>query len=69
MAVTVQHRESGQTFTGKFATCSAGKVSLWSGIMADKKGGWRGCGKKLGVFPEADVTVAADEPDREVRRA
>lgn len=69
VAVTVQNRDSGQVFKGKFASIKDGDVALWSGVMADKKGGFRGCGKKVGVFSETSVTVTADEPAREVRRA
>ena len=68
MAVRIVDKESGQTFTGKFADVKEGTVSLWSGIMSDKKGGFRGCGKKVGVFPEANVTIEADDPAREIKR-
>lgn len=60
--------QTGQTHTGKFADFREGSVSLWSGIMSDKKGGFRGCGRKVGVFPEGEVAIDADEPGRETRR-
>ncbi len=69
MAVQVTNKESGQTFTGKFADVRGGNVSLWSGVMSDRKGGFRGCGRKIAVFPEASVTVTADDPAREIKRA
>jgi hypothetical protein len=35
--------------------------------MSDKKGGWRGCGKRL-QFPADSVTVTADEPTKELKQ-
>jgi hypothetical protein len=52
--------------TGKFASVSHETVALFSGIMADKKGGFRGCGKKR-VFDARLVDVAADAPQKEIR--
>lgn len=69
MAVKLVNKKSGQALTGKFADIKGGSVHLWSGSMSDKKGGFRGCGKKLGVFPEAEVTVTADDPTKEMKRA
>lgn len=68
MAVKVVAKKGGQALSGKFAEIREGTVSLWSGIMSDQKGGVRGCGKKLGTFPEAEVIIKADDPTREVRR-
>lgn len=67
MAVKVVIKETGETITGKFASLEAGKVGLFSGIMSDKKGGFRGCGKKRVLDVDA-VTVTADDPDREIKR-
>lgn len=67
MAVKVVVTETGEAITGKFASLEAGKVGLFSGIMSDKKGGMRGCGKKR-VFEAARVTVIADDPETEIRR-
>ncbi|MBI4298694.1 MAG: hypothetical protein HY666_02940 [Chloroflexi bacterium] len=67
MAVKVVIKETGETVTGKFATFEAEKVGLFSGIMADKKGGFRGCGRKR-VFDVAAVTVTADDPDKEFKQ-
>lgn len=68
MAVKVVNKQGGQTFTGKFVDIKEGTVSLWSGMVADKKGDFRGCGRKVGAFPEATVTIQADDPTREIRR-
>ena len=38
-----------------------------TGIMSDKKGGWRGCGKKIAFAADA-VTVKADEPAKELKQ-
>jgi hypothetical protein len=35
--------------------------------MSDKKGGWRGCGKKT-IFAADAVTVKADDPVRELKQ-
>lgn len=67
MAVKVVVKESGQTVTGKFVSIEAGKVGLFSGIMSDKKGGFRGCGKKT-TFDVALVTWTADDPKTEVKQ-
>ncbi|MBI4537878.1 MAG: hypothetical protein HY704_00025 [Gemmatimonadetes bacterium] len=67
MAVTVVVKKTGETVAGKYATIGNGKVNLSSGIMADKKGGFRGCGRKQ-VFDAADVTVKADDPAKEIKR-
>ncbi|HXH12421.1 MAG TPA: hypothetical protein VNP04_21965 [Alphaproteobacteria bacterium] len=67
MAVKVVIKETGETITGKFASLEADKVSLYAGIMPDKKGRFRGCGKKR-VFDMAAVMLAADDPDKELKR-
>lgn len=67
MAVKVVDKATGETHTGKFARIVGGSVNLFSGIMSDKKGGFRGCSRKQ-VFDEAKVTVTADDPDRELKR-
>lgn len=67
MAVTVVVKRTGETTVGKFASIENGKVNLFSGIMSDKKGGYRGCGRKQ-IFDAAVVTVTADSPGKEVRR-
>ncbi len=67
MGVTVTIKETGQTVTGKFAAVEGENVGLFSGIMSDKKGGFRGCGKKQ-VFKAAAVVVKADDPARELRQ-
>ncbi len=66
MAVTVLVKATGEKFTGKFATVEAGQVGLFSGIMSDKKGGFRGCGKKTSFAAEA-VEVQASQPELEIR--
>ena len=67
MAVKVVIKETGETVIGKYAVIEAGQVGLFSGIMSDKKGGFRGCGKKR-VFEGPAVTVAADDPAKELRQ-
>ncbi|MBI2305652.1 MAG: hypothetical protein HYU86_13025 [Chloroflexi bacterium] len=58
----------GVEFSGKLVVIKGEEVALWSGIMPDKKGGFRGCGKKQ-VFPRQGVTVNADNPDTEIKNA
>ncbi|MBI4219588.1 MAG: hypothetical protein HY682_05530 [Chloroflexi bacterium] len=67
MAVKVLIKKTGATITGKFAVLEKDAVGLFSGITSDKKGGFRGCGKKS-VFAASDVTVQADNPATEVKR-
>ncbi|MBI4213408.1 MAG: hypothetical protein HY534_03795 [Chloroflexi bacterium] len=67
MAVKVVINDTGQALIGKFASFDADKVGLFSGIMSDKKGGFRGCGKKQ-VFDASAVTVTADDFEKEIRR-
>lgn len=66
MGVKVVDRETGKTLMGKFAKLEQGQVLLYFGCMADKKGGLRGCGKKI-TFPAAQVNVVADEPALELK--
>jgi len=66
MAVKVVKKSTGDVQQGKFAVIKGGNVALYSGIMADKKGGWRGCGKRW-LFPVEEVTVSADNPDQEIQ--
>lgn len=67
MAVTVVVKETGQTITGKFLVTEGEKINLYTGIMADKKGGFRGCGKKL-VFDALAVTMTVDDPQKEMKQ-
>jgi len=67
MAVKVIIKETGETITGKFAVMESDKVGLFSGIMSDKKGGFRGCGKKR-IFAASSITVMADDPKKEIKQ-
>jgi hypothetical protein len=67
MSVTVIDKTSGKEITGKYAAVKGGEVGLFSGIMSDKKGGWRGCGKKT-VFMLDGVTVKADDLAKELKQ-
>ena len=67
MSVRVVDKKTGQETTGKYASVKGGQVSLYTGIMSDKKGGWRGCGKRI-AFPAEDVTVTADDPTKELKQ-
>jgi hypothetical protein len=67
MPVKVVDKKSAKESTGKWAAVKGGEVHLWSGIMSDKKGGWRGCGRKT-VFPATSVTVTADDPKKELKK-
>ena len=67
MSVRVVDNETGKESTGKYAVTKGGQVSLYTGIMSDKRGGWRGCGRRR-VFQEDSVSVSADEPAKELRR-
>ncbi|HKZ51506.1 MAG TPA: hypothetical protein VJ256_07090 [Dehalococcoidia bacterium] len=66
MAVKVVNKATGETQQGKFALVKSDSVALYSGIMADKKGGWRGCGKRW-LFPADGVEVVADNPQQELQ--
>jgi hypothetical protein len=61
-------KETGETVLGKFAAIQGDQVGLFSGIMADRKGGFRGCGKKQ-VFEARVVTIRADDPAKELKGA
>lgn len=67
MGVKVVDKKTGKETVGKYAAVKGGQVKLYTGIMADKKGGYRGCGKCL-VFPAESVTVTADNPAKELKR-
>jgi len=67
MTVKLEIKETGETITGKFASFEGDKVGLFSGIMSNKQGGFRGCGQKR-VFEAAAVTVTADDPEKETKR-
>ena len=67
MSVRVVDKKTGKETTDKYASVKGGQVSLYSGIMSDKKGGWRGCGKRT-VFPVEGITLAADDPAKELKQ-
>ncbi len=67
MSVKVIDKKTGEETTGKYAAIKGGQVNLYTGIMSDKKGGWRGCGKRL-QFAADSVTVTADEPAKELKQ-
>ena len=67
MSVKVVDKKTGKETLGKYAVIKGEQVNLYTGIMSDKKGGWRGCGKRL-QFPAESVTVTADEPTKELRK-
>lgn len=66
MPVRVKDKKTGEEAVGKWAAIKGSEVQLWSGIMSDKKGGWRGCGKRS-TFAAVDVTISADDPARELK--
>lgn len=65
MSVKVIDKQTGEETVGKFALKKGGQLNLYTGIMSNKKGGWRGCGKRI-VFPAENVTVTADDPAKEL---
>ena len=67
MSIKVVDKKTGKETTGKYAVIKGGQVNLYTGIMSDKKGGWRGCGKRL-LFSAENVTVTADEPTKELKQ-
>ncbi len=67
MSVKVVDKKTGKETIGKYAIIKSGQVSLYTGIMSDKKGGYRGCGKRL-KFPSDSVTVTADDPTKELKQ-
>ncbi|MBI4267557.1 MAG: hypothetical protein HY662_02100 [Chloroflexi bacterium] len=68
MTVRIMDKKSGNETVGKYALVKSSEVSLYTGIMSDRKGGWRGCGKRI-VFPASDVTVTADDPAKELKQS
>ena len=67
MSVKVVDKKTKQETAGKYALIKGGQVSLYTGIMSDKKGGWRGCGRRI-AFPADSVTVTADDPAKELKQ-
>ena len=67
MSVKVMDKTTGKETVGKYALIKGGQVSLYKSIMSDKKGGWRGCGKRI-AFATDNVTITADDPTKELRR-
>lgn len=67
MSVKVVEKKTGKQTIGKYAVIKGGEVSLYTGIMSDKKGGWRGCGRRI-LFPAESVTVTADDPAKELKK-
>lgn len=67
MAVKVVEKATGKVTQGKYAAIKGKEVTLYSGMMSDKKGGWRGCGKCT-KFPADAVTVSADDPAKEIKK-
>ncbi len=67
MSVKVVDKKAGGETVGKYALVKGGQVNLYTGIMSDKKGGWRGCGKRI-VFPAESVTVTANDPTKELKQ-
>ncbi len=60
-------KETGEPRTGKFAFLEADKVGLFLSIMSDKKGGFRGCGKKR-IFEVPASAVKPDDPAKEIKQ-
>ena len=67
MPVKVTEKATGNVSTGKFAAIKGKEVTLYSGMMSDKQGGWRGCGKCTKFSADA-VTVSADDPAKELKK-
>ncbi len=67
MSVKVIDKQTGEETVGKFALVKGDQVNLYTGIMSDKKGGWRGCGKRI-IFPTESVTITADDPTKELKQ-
>ena len=66
MSVKVVDKRTSKETIGKYAVIKGGQVNLYTGIMSDKKGGWRGCGRRL-LFAADSVTVTADDPGKELK--
>ena len=67
MPVAIVIRETGEEVTGKCTSIDAKNACLLWGIISDKKGCFRGDGKK--AVAAAAVTVAADDPSKELMTA
>ena len=67
MSVRVKDKKTGKETVGKYALVKGGQVSLYTSIMSDKKGGWRGCGKRI-AFPADTVSITADDPSKELKQ-
>jgi hypothetical protein len=67
MAVKVIEKAMGKVTTGKYAATNGKDIRLYSGIMSDKKGGWRGCGTCTAFSADA-VSVSAGDPARELKK-
>ncbi len=67
MSVKVVDKQTGTETIGKYASVKEGQVALYSGIMSDRKGGWRGCGRRQ-TFSADAVTMTADSPDKEIKQ-
>ncbi len=67
MSVKIVDKNTGKETVGKYASIKGREVNLYTGIMSDKKGGWRGCGRRT-TFPVESVTVVADDPGKELKQ-
>jgi hypothetical protein len=67
MPVKIVDKDSGKETVGKWAAFKGQEIHLWSGIMSDKKGGWRGCGKRT-VFTAENVKIVADDSTKELKK-
>ena len=67
MSVKVMDNTTSKETISKYALIKGDQISLYTGIMSDKKGGWRGCGKRI-AFPSDSVTITADDPAKELKR-
>ena len=67
MSVKVVDKKTGKETLGKYALIKSDQVNLYTGIMSDRKGGWRGCGKRI-VFSAESVTVIANDPTKELKQ-
>lgn len=66
MAVRGVSQRTGETITRKVASIEGGTTGVFSGIMADKKGRFRGCGKKQ-LCEAAAAKVIANDPQKKIR--
>ena len=67
MSVKIVDKKTGEETIDKYALIKSSQVNLYTGIMSDKKGGWRGCGKRI-VFSAESVTVIANDPTKELKQ-